>query len=219
MFEIFAQAYNSLVVWLSEILGPTWLTPPYSTLLVFLLAAFLAVSSSLITKALVDVEKMARHMKEITEWMKQRGIRGVWLAPETTGKTSQVGDLDEVIKMCREVDLCKPTIDWAHLYARYRGHFVTSVDDVVKVIDKLEKELGTYAVKPLHTHFTRVEFGEGGEREHHTMAETQYGPDFEVVCQAYKELGVNAVVISESPLLDKDALVMKHVCCGRYCYC
>ncbi|RLE52465.1 MAG: hypothetical protein DRJ33_03735 [Candidatus Methanomethylicota archaeon] len=71
MFEILAQAYNSLVVWFSKVLGPTWLTPPYSTLLVFLLAAFLAVSSSLITKALVDVEKMARHMKEITEWRKE----------------------------------------------------------------------------------------------------------------------------------------------------
>ena len=71
MFEILAQAYNSLVVWLSKVLGPTWLTPPYSTLLVFLLAAFLAVSSSLITKALVDVEKMARHMREITEWRKE----------------------------------------------------------------------------------------------------------------------------------------------------
>ena len=71
MFEQLTQAYISIVTWLIEVLGPTWRTPPYSTLLVFLLAAFLAISSSLITRALVDVEKMSRHMKEVTEWRKE----------------------------------------------------------------------------------------------------------------------------------------------------
>jgi deoxyribonuclease-4 len=32
------------------------------------------------------------------------------------------------------------------------------------------------------------------------------------VCKAYIEVGVEAVVISESPILEKDALLMRRVC-------
>ena len=134
------------------------------------------------------------------------------LAPETTGKVSQVGDLDETIEICRSLRRCRPAVDWAHLYARAEGGFVRSVDEVVKAIEKIEKELGSRAVRPLHTHFSKIEYGRGGEREHHTLAEEAYGPDWRIVCRAYLETGIDAVVISESPILDKDALVMRRVC-------
>ena len=134
------------------------------------------------------------------------------LSPELMGKTSQVGDVDEVIEICRVVGRCRPTVDWAHLYARYEGGRVVSVDDVVEVIERIERELGARAINPLHTHFSRIEYGRGGERMHHTLEETQYGPEWSIVCRAYKEMGVNAVVISESPVLDRDALLMKRIC-------
>ncbi len=134
------------------------------------------------------------------------------LAPETTGKVSQVGDLDETIEICRSLRRCRPAVDWAHLYARAEGGFVRSVDEVVKAIEKIERELGSRAVRPLHTHFSKIEYGRGGEREHHTLAEEDYGPDWRIVCRAYLGTGIDAVVISESPILDRDALVMKRVC-------
>ncbi len=165
------------------------------------------------------LNKVIEALREVTEWMRQNGITNVSMSPETTGKKTQVGSLEEVIEICRNVDYCKPTVDWAHLYARYQGMFVRSVDEVVKAIEQIERELGTEAVKPLHTHFSKIEYGEGGEREHHTLAEEGYGPDFRVVCEAYKQVGVEAVIISESPILDKDALVMKKICCEEICYC
>ncbi len=158
-------------------------------------------------------------LRPVAEWMRQRGIRGVWMSPETTGKRSQVGDVDEVIAICREVEYCRPTVDWAHLYARYQGQFVVKLDDVVRTVERIEKELGSWAVKPLHTHFSKIEYGEGGEREHHNLSEEGYGPDFHLVCEAYKQLGIEAVVISESPVLDKDAVVMKKICCEEHGYC
>ncbi len=151
-------------------------------------------------------------LRPVIEWMKQEGIKGVWIAPETTGKSSQVGDVDEVIAICQELDMARPAVDWAHLHARSEGQFPTSIDDVIKVIEKIEKELGSWAVKPLHTHFSRIEYGKGGEREHHTLAEEEYGPDWRTVCRAYKETGIQGVIISESPILDKDALIMKKIC-------
>ncbi len=158
-------------------------------------------------------------LKPVAEWLRQEGLKGVWIAPETTGKRTQVGDVDEVIAICREVEPCRPAVDWAHLYARYRGELIVRVDDVARIVEKFEKELGSEAVKPLHTHFSKIEYGEGGEKEHHTLAEEGYGPDFRIVCEAYRELGVTAVIISESPILDKDALVMKKICCEEYKYC
>nr|WP_317896481.1 deoxyribonuclease IV [Pyrofollis japonicus] len=151
-------------------------------------------------------------IRPVVEWMKQEGVKGVWIAPETTGKTSQVGSIEEVIAICRELEMARPAVDWAHLYARSEGKFITKIDDVIKVIEFIEKELGSWAVKPLHTHFSKIEYGRGGEREHHTLAEEEYGPDWRIVCRGYKETGIEGVIISESPILDKDALVMKKIC-------
>ncbi len=86
------------------------------------------------------------------------------------------------------------------------------MDDLIKVVERFEKELGSEVVKPLHSHFSRIEYGKGGEREHHTMAEEEYGPDFRMVCRALRETGVDSTIISESPILERDALVMKRIC-------
>ncbi|HID40648.1 MAG TPA: deoxyribonuclease IV [Pyrodictium sp.] len=158
------------------------------------------------------VRKVVESLRPVVEWMKQEGIRDVWLSPETTGKSSQVGSLDDVIEICRELEMCRPTVDWAHLHARSEGNYITSLDHVIDVIERIEQELGTWAVKPLHTHFSRIEYGRGGEREHHTLAEEEYGPEWRIVCRAYRETEIEGVVISESPILDRDALVMKKIC-------
>ncbi|MEM1873057.1 MAG: TIM barrel protein [Acidilobaceae archaeon] len=146
-------------------------------------------------------------LESLPSWVKTPLI-----APETMGKDSQIGTVEEIIEICRQIGRCKPCIDWAHLYARYEGRFVTRLDDVLKVIELVERELGQEAVNPLHTHFSKIEYGRGGEREHKTLAEKDYGPDWSLVCRAYLEAGVEAVVISESPLLDRDALLMKSLC-------
>jgi len=166
------------------------------------------------------VEWVIENLKPVIEYRDSIGARNVWLGPETTGKTSQVGDLDEVITIAQKLEGVKPVIDWAHLYARYEGRFITSVDDVINVIERLEKELGSYSVKPLHTHFSRIEYGKGGEKKHHVLSEKDYGPEFEHVCRGLWESGVEAVIISESPILEQDALVMKKICsevCGVEC--
>jgi len=141
------------------------------------------------------IEALKNLMEEISDIITKPQI-----APETTGKTSQVGDVDEVIEICRNVPKCRPCVDWAHLYARSQGKFVRNVDDVLKVIDKIEKELGSKGINPLHTHFSKIEFGKGGEKEHHTLGEKEYGPEWEHVCRAYIETGTRPTVISESPV-------------------
>jgi len=154
------------------------------------------------------------NLRPVVEWMEQNGIRGVWIAPETTGKPTQVGSVEEVVEICRELGerYCRPAVDWAHLHARSIGQYVTDVAHVIETIEYIEGELGGYAVDPLHTHFSRIEYGQGGEKEHHTLAEEEYGPDWRIVCRGYKETGIKGVIISESPVLDQDAIVMKKIC-------
>ncbi|MEB3755693.1 MAG: deoxyribonuclease IV [Desulfurococcales archaeon] len=160
----------------------------------------------------VAVKKVIDQLKKLEDEIKTRGYTRPWIAPETTGKDSQVGSVDDIIEICSSVGKCRPTVDWAHLYARSQGRDILSIDDVVRVIERIEKELGSYAVKPLHTHFSKIEYGKGGEKMHHTLREEEYGPDWIIVCKAYLMTGIDAVIISESPILEEDALYMIDSC-------
>lgn len=165
--------------------------------------------------AFTRTEALKMVVKGVEEVSKIVSGRSSWLAPETTGKTKQIGSVEEIIAICSSVDRCRPTIDWAHLYARSGGKFPSSPSDVLRTIDLIERELGREAVRPLHTHFSKIEHGRGGEKRHLVMSD-EGGPDFGAVCSAYSEAGIDAVVISESPLLERDAIVMREMC-ARAC--
>jgi len=157
-----------------------------------------------------DLQSCVKVMNEVVEFMKSSGIANVSLSPETSGRVFQLGSLDETLTLCEKVELTKPTIDWSHIYARERGKLKT-IDDFRHVINQIERRLGTESVKELHCHYARVEFGRAGERRHHTMDETEYGPDFEPLAMLIAELGLNPVILSESPLLDIDSQKMQDI--------
>lgn len=149
-------------------------------------------------------------LKDVVERLKALGVRDVKLGPETMGKPSQLGSLDEVLSLCESVEQTQPVIDWAHLHAREKGLFKT-VGDFRMVVEAVEKRLGTETVKNMHCHFTKVEFTEKGEKCHHTMDEAEYGPDFTLLAKVIAEFKLNPVIISESPLLDVDAVKMRGI--------
>lgn len=149
-------------------------------------------------------------LKDIVERLKSLGVTRVKLGPETMGKPSQLGSLEEVIALCENVEQTQPVIDWAHLHAREKGLFKT-VEDFRRVVETIEKRLGTDAVKNMHCHFTKVEFTEKGEKCHHTLDEAGFGPDFSLLAKVIAELRLNPVVISESPVLDVDAIKMRNI--------
>jgi deoxyribonuclease-4 len=80
-------------------------------------------------------------------------VKDFCFAPETTGKKSQLGNLDEIIEICRSFDHFEPTVDFAHLYARSGGKINTR-DDYAQIFQKLENEFG---IKFLHCHFTLMQ--------------------------------------------------------------
>ena len=122
----------------------------------------------------------------------------VRLAPETTGKNSQWGDLGEVLRMVRETG-CSMCIDFAHLYARNRG-----VIDYGKVLDKIE------TVKPghIHCHFSNIEFTLKGERRHLNL---DGKPPFKPLAEELVKRRLDATIICESPVTWEDSLRMKRI--------
>lgn len=134
---------------------------------------------------------------QMQEHIEKKGWKAK-LAPETTGKGSQWGDVDEIIKLVKETD-CSFCIDFAHVYARNRG-----VIDYGNVLDKLE----TIKPKHFHCHFSGIEYGMKGERRHLVM---DGKPPFEPLAKELLSRKLSATIISESPVTWKDSLKMKKI--------
>lgn len=149
-------------------------------------------------------------LKDVVERMRSLGLGSIKLGPETMGKLSQFGSLDEILALCEHVEQIQPVIDWAHLHARDHGRFKTA-DDFRDVIVEIENRLGASAVKNMHCHFTKIEFTDKGEKRHHVLDEKDYGPDFELLASIIAEFKLNPVIISESPILDIDAIKMRDI--------
>lgn len=146
------------------------------------------------------LERVVQGCEDLRSEMKRKGIDDVLLGLETMGKQSTFGTLDEVLEVFRRVDGCIPVVDWAHIYARNAGHV-----NWTEIFDKLR-------FKPLHTHFTCVEFttvapGKGNEKRHLEMEANQ--PPFKPIGEEILKRKLEITIISESPVLERDSLLMK----------
>jgi deoxyribonuclease-4 len=138
--------------------------------------------------------------------MKSLGIKAK-LGPKLWAQI-QIGGIDEIIEINREVENTQLVVDWGHLHALHQGSFKT-VDDMRKVASKIEQELGTQTMRSMHCHFSKIEFGASGEKCHHTLDEAAYGPEFGMLAEVILEFGMHPTLICETPILDVDARKMK----------
>jgi deoxyribonuclease-4 len=126
------------------------------------------------------------------------------------GKISQLGDLNEVIKICENTE-CLPCIDFGHLYARSLGQLKIK-EDFNKILAEIEKRLGKKVLEKLHCHFYPVEYGDKGEKFHRAVTEENVFPRFEPFAELIKEFDMAPVLISESKnSQDIGALQMKKI--------
>lgn len=149
-------------------------------------------------------------LKDVVNRMRQTGIDKVKIGPETSGKPTQVGSLEEILEICDQVDRTQLVIDWSHLHARDHGR-LKSLADFRKILEIVEDRLGIEAVKNVHCHFSKIEFTEKGERRHLGLDEQNYGPDFEMLAKIVIDFELRPVFICESPLLNLDAIKMREI--------
>ncbi len=144
--------------------------------------------------------------RDMLDRMRAKGIKGVSLGLETTGKVSQFGTLDETIEICKKLKECAPVVDFAHIYARQAGRI-----DYGEVFEKLKP----LKLKHLHAHFTGMEWTpakapwQGNERRHLELKVNK--PPFEPLAREVLKRKIDITLISESPILEKDSLEMKHI--------
>ncbi len=157
------------------------------------------------------VSKTLDRIKILRDLIYENGLEDMLFCPETMGKIAQIGTIEEIAEFCK-VDKCFiPTIDFGHVNAREQGSLKT-VSDYKTRLEYLIGELGTEKMKHFHVHFSKIQYSAKGEIRHLTFADTEYGPSFEPLAEALKELDLEPVVICESAGTQaEDALFMKNV--------
>jgi deoxyribonuclease-4 len=137
---------------------------------------------SMIKKAVISMQK----------YILRKGWK-VTLCPEVTGKPSQFGSLEELLRLKKETG-CGITVDFSHLYARQQG-----VIDYARILRKLPTKF--------HSHFSGIEYGEKGERKHIRTSKSFFQP----LAEELIKRDLDVTIISESPKPYEDAVMMKKV--------
>ncbi len=151
-------------------------------------------------------EQVKGVVKELVKKLKDYGSK-IWVRAETTGKASQWGDLQECIRLAQEVEQVLPCIDFAHLHARAGRN--NSFEEFRNNLAQLEKGLGGEALQNLHCHVSGINYAEKGERNHLNLPDSDL--KYRELLKALREFKCKGVVISESPNIEGDALLMQKV--------
>lgn len=134
-----------------------------------------------------EIEKMQNLIKK-NKW-------NVKLAPETTGKHSAFGSLEEIMELKKETN-CSMCVDFAHLKARRNGNI-----DYENIVEKL-KDLNY-----IHCHYSGIEYTEKGEQNHKLTDKKEA----KKLLKAMIKHNVDATIISESPNPLGDAKMLNKI--------
>lgn len=150
-------------------------------------------------------------LKEAYRRLDDLGLSMIHLCPETMGKKSQIGNLEQTLDFCLLDERLISCIDFAHLHALGQGA-LKETEDFVRVLDRMEEMLGPERARQTHIHFSTIEYTAAGEKRHRTFAETDYGPRFEMLAPLLKGRGYAPRVICESKgTMAEDALEMQQI--------
>ncbi len=135
-------------------------------------------------------------LREAYRRLEDQGLAGTRLCPETMGRKSQIGNLEETLDFCLLDQRLIPCLDFAHLHALGQGALKTT-EDFAAVLDQTERTLGRERAREMHIHFSTIEFTSAGEKRHRTFAEAAYGPRFQHLAPLLKGRGYAPRIICE----------------------
>lgn len=149
-------------------------------------------------------EKVKDKFQYIISTLKSENIN-IWVRPETTGKSTQWGDLDEVIRLSKDLEMVLPCIDFSHLHARTVGKYNT-YDEFARILERIGTEIGNHAIENFHAHVAGIEYGPKGEKNHLIFEESDF--NYKDLLKALKDFDVKGMVVCESPNLEGDATLL-----------
>ncbi len=130
----------------------------------------------------------------------------VWIRPETTGKATQWGDYEEIIRLSKEFEQVLPCIDFSHIHARTAGEYNT-YDEFCKILERIGTELGEFALNNFHAHLAGIEYTQKGEKCHLILEESDM--NYKDLLKALKEFHVKGALVCESPNIETDTKILK----------
>lgn len=156
-----------------------------------------------------DKEEVYQQVKtqtqKIVEILDKNNIK-IWIRPETTGKSTQWGDYEEIIRLSKEFERVLPCIDFSHIHARTAGEYNT-YDEFCKVLDRIGTELGDFAINNFHAHLAGIEYTAKGEKRHLILEDSDM--NYKDLLKALKSFGVKGAVVCESPNIETDTKLLK----------
>ncbi|MBD3209743.1 TIM barrel protein [Candidatus Woesearchaeota archaeon] len=144
-------------------------------------------------------------MKEVVRKLRDEG-NTVTISPETTGKPTQFGSLQELIRLAQDVEGLGICVDFAHLHARSNGKYNTA-NEFREVLESIEAGLGKKHLKSMHLHISGINYGEKGEKNHLPLRESDLA--WQALLKTLKEFKARGTIICESPTLEKDAALLQ----------
>lgn len=153
----------------------------------------------------VVYEKVRKQTEKIVQILNDNNIK-MWIRPETTGKSTQWGDYEEIIRLSKEFEQVLPCIDFSHIHARTGGEYNT-YDEFSRVLDRIGTELGDFAINNFHAHLAGIEYSAKGEKKHLILEESDM--NYKDLLKALKDFGVKGALVCESPNIETDAKILK----------
>jgi len=145
--------------------------------------------------------RIKEKVKELAGWYKKQKISAP-IGLELSGRQEIYGSLQEITKLCKDIDGVVPVINFAHYHAREDGQLkdqknfealLDSTSDLIK---------GEY-----YTHFSGVEHDNGNEKRYTSIKKGDLR--FEPLAETIVDRNDSITIISGSPLLEHDAMYMK----------
>lgn len=143
--------------------------------------------------------------QKIIDILKKYNLK-VWVRPETTGKATQWGDYEEIIRLSKEFEQVLPCIDFSHIHARTAGEYNT-YDEFCKILERIGTELGNFALDNFHAHLAGIEYTQKGEKCHLILEESDM--NYKDLLKALKEFNVKGALVCESPNIETDTKLLK----------
>ena len=136
----------------------------------------------------------------------ERDNNKIWIRPETTGKATQWGDVDEIIRLSKEFEQVLPCVDFSHVHARSGGGYNT-YDDFCNIFEKIGNELGDVALNNFHAHLAGIAYTDKGERNHLPLEESDM--NYKDLLKAFKKFDIKGALVCESPNIEDDCKLIK----------
>ena len=150
-------------------------------------------------------QEVKKQTEKIINTLKENNIK-MWIRPETTGKSTQWGDYEEIIRLSKEFEYVLPCVDFSHIHARTGGQYST-YDEFCKVLDRISTELGDFAINNFHAHLAGIDYTAKGEKRHLILEESDM--NYKDLLKALKSYGVKGALVCESPNIETDTKILK----------